>query len=95
MSKEIFMIARTKCRKCGVEVIIDFCGLDYDGAVATLEKFDRIPRECHGFHVELSGWWYYWNFDELLRQAYPEQHLTNLRDYSHLYADEQEQVGVQ
>ncbi len=63
-------VVRVKCRKCHELIRLEFGNLSRSEAEDALRKID-VPRECPGFHVELSGWRYLWHFDEALDLAYP------------------------
>src|SRR5438105_428418 len=63
-----------RCRKCKEIIALDFEGLDYAEAVKALRAID-VPKECPGFHTELSGWWRRWQFDAALVLVYgPDLH---------------------
>ncbi len=64
------MIIRTRCKKCGVTIKLDFGGLTRDEALAVAEKMDRTPRECPGQHVELSGWNRMWDIPAAIHRAF-------------------------
>jgi len=61
---------RVKCRKCGDPIKLEFGGLSRPEAEAAMDKLNHTPMECPGFHVELSGWRYFWRFDEALELVY-------------------------
>ncbi len=65
-------VVRVKCRKCHELIRLEFGNLSRAEAEEALRKID-VPRECPGFHVELSGWRYLWHFDEALDLAYPPE----------------------
>ena len=65
--------ARTTCAKCGTIITIDFGGLDRTEAARLIREMDRIPRECPGYHVELSGWRRLWHLDECLEAVYGKE----------------------
>ena len=62
-------VVRVKCRKCGTLIRLEFGSLARDQAVAALKE-QNYPRECPGFHTELSGWDWLWHFDEALAACY-------------------------
>jgi len=62
---------RVKCRKCRTPITLDFGGLSREEALAMTAVIDRTPRECPGFHVELSGWRRLWRMDEAIEALYP------------------------
>ncbi len=51
------------CTICGTTIPIDFCGLSKEQALEAIGNLDG-PRECPGFHVELSGFRKWWRLDE-------------------------------
>ena len=61
---------RVPCRECGTIIGIDFDGCDRAQAEELVSKLDRLPRECPGFHVELSGWRWLWRLDEAVEAFY-------------------------
>jgi hypothetical protein len=63
---------RIRCVKCKTPVILDFGSMDFSTAINRLEHVAITPQECPGFHTELSGWDFYWRFDEALALAFPE-----------------------
>jgi hypothetical protein len=62
-------VVRVRCRKCGTLIRLEFGDLTRAAAVVALEK-QNYPRECPGFHTELSGWDWLWHFDEALTACY-------------------------
>ena len=64
---------RVCCRKCGEHLGIEFGDMTRAEAVEMVAKLDRIPRECPGFHVELSGWRHLWRLDEAIEALYPSE----------------------
>jgi hypothetical protein len=66
-------VVRVKCRKCHELIRLEFGNLTRAEAEEALRKID-VPRECPGFHVELSGWRHYWRLPEALEAMYgPKQ----------------------
>jgi hypothetical protein len=63
---------RTTCRKCGERIPVMFGDLDADAARLQIQKIDRTPMECPGFHVELCGWISMWRLDEAFKLIYGE-----------------------
>ncbi len=80
-------VVRVKCRDCGTLIRLEFGDLTRDEAVAALKKQD-YPRECPGFHTELSGWHLLWHFEEALAACYGPS-ITVITDFAmiHLRAD--------
>ena len=64
---------RVKCRKCNTPITLDFGGMTRSEAEAVVNTLDRTPRECPGYHVELSGWRRLWRMDEALDAIYPAE----------------------
>ena len=64
---------RVHCRKCGESITLDFGDLDRSGAIERINQLDRTPRECPGYHVELSGWRHFWRLDEAIEAVYGPQ----------------------
>lgn len=62
-------VVRVKCRKCGTLIRLEFGDLTRGEAEAALKE-QNYPRECPGFHTELSGWDRLWHFDEALAACY-------------------------
>lgn len=56
----------TGCRKCGTSIKINLGTLTLDEAHKAVTMIDRTPRECPGFHVELTGWTRLWSLDLML-----------------------------
>ena len=50
------MVVKTKCRKCGVTIRLDFGDMTKEQALTRTEEMDQSPRECPGRHVELGNW---------------------------------------
>ena len=63
---------RVHCRKCGEALVLDFgeCQCRQQ-AQELVGKLDKIPRECPGYHVELSGWKWFWQLDEAVDTLFP------------------------
>ena len=61
---------RVTCRKCGERVRIEFGDMTRAEAAAAMAKLNDMPRECPGYHVELSGWRRLWRLDEALEAVY-------------------------
>ena len=61
---------RVCCAECGEKITLEFGDLPRAEAQALIDKLDRTPRECPGFHVELSGWKRMWHLDEALAMIY-------------------------
>ena len=61
---------RVKCRKCGTPVTLDFGDMTREQALEVAAKIDRMPQECPGFHVELTGWRKLWCMDEAIDALY-------------------------
>jgi hypothetical protein len=78
---------RVKCRKCGTLIRLEFGDLTRAEAAVALAK-QNYPRECPGFHTELSGWDWLWHFDEALNTCYGPS-IAAITDYAmiHLRAD--------
>ena len=88
------MIIRTKCKKCGVTIRLDFGELTKEEALALAEKMDQTPRECPGMHVELGGLRQLWSLDDAIHRGYdlgeyeePEPVLTDKEYVEKLLAD--------
>ncbi|MBE0556378.1 MAG: hypothetical protein IH628_04015 [Proteobacteria bacterium] len=64
------MIIRTKCKKCGATIRLDFGNLTKEEALAAAEKMDRTPRECPGMHMELGDFRQLWSLDDAIHRAY-------------------------
>lgn len=64
------MIIKTRCKKCGITVRLDFGTLNKEEAMALAERMDEQPRECLGGHVEFGGWKTLWNLDETIHRGY-------------------------
>jgi hypothetical protein len=64
---------RITCRQCQERIRIEFGDLTRAQAVAMIDKIDRQPRECPGYHVELSGWRRLWRLDEAIAAVYGEE----------------------
>jgi hypothetical protein len=60
---------RVKCAKCHELIVLEFGDLTRIEAECALHMID-VPRECPGFHVELSGWDRLWHFKEALELVY-------------------------
>lgn len=61
---------RVTCRKCGEKVRLEFGDATRKEAEAFIDKLTAMPRECPGYHVELSGWRWLWRLDEALEAVY-------------------------
>ena len=64
------MVIKTKCKKCGVTIKLDFSDLTREQAEQFCAELDRTPRECPGGHVELCGFRYLWSIDDAIHRAY-------------------------
>jgi hypothetical protein len=64
------MVVKTKCRKCGVTIRLDFGDMTKEQALTRAEEMDQSPRECPGQHVELSGWNRRWGLADAIHRAY-------------------------
>jgi hypothetical protein len=64
---------RIACRKCGERIRIEFGDLTRAEAVELVDNLDRQPRECPGYHVELSGWRRLWRLDDAVAAVYGEE----------------------
>ena len=60
------------CRKCGETVRLNFGNLTYLQALEAVDRLDRQPRECPGWHTELAGWRKLWQLDWALAVLFPE-----------------------
>ena len=63
---------RVTCRKCGTPVTLDFGHMTREQALDVAAKIDIGPRECPGYHVELSGWRRLWRMDEAIEALFGE-----------------------
>jgi len=63
---------KTVCLKCGTEITLDFGDMTLDEAMKKAEEFDRTPRECPGWHVELGGWIGLYQIGKALLKIFPE-----------------------
>jgi len=61
---------RTTCVKCGTRLTLDFGDMNREEALRHAAKIDRIPMECPGYHVELSGWRRLWQLDKAIEALY-------------------------
>jgi hypothetical protein len=66
-----------KCRKCGETIPIEFGEMTRDQAEHAISLMDSTPRECPGYHVELSGWRHFWRLDEALEAMYGTKENTH------------------
>jgi len=64
---------RTHCLKCGEAIVLDFGGLSRQKALEKVAEMNVIPRECPGFHVELTGWRRLWQMDEAIEALYGKE----------------------
>ncbi len=64
------MIIRTKCKKCGVTIRLDFGELTKEAALALAKEMDQTPRECPGMHMELGGFRQLWSLDDAIHRGY-------------------------
>lgn len=88
------MMIRTKCKKCGVTIKLDFGSMTKEEALAAAEKMDMTPRECPGMHVELGGWKALYSLNDVIHRAYdlgegeePEPVMTDLEYVKKLLAE--------
>jgi hypothetical protein len=70
---------KTSCLKCGQVLTLDLESASYQEALSWIEKVDRTPMECPGFHVEVGGWRKHWQLDRAIKEAYrPEERKSVL-----------------
>ena len=60
-----------QCRKCHERVTLEFGAMSQEEAEAAMYRLDKMPMECPGYHVELSGWFKLWRMREALIMQYP------------------------
>ena len=72
------MFVETKCVKCGSVINLDVGEMTKDEAMIMVKKLDKQPRECPGYHTELSGWNYYWNLEEAINNAYDNNNFKQI-----------------
>lgn len=60
---------KVACTICGTIIPIEFGELTKTEALEAIAKLDG-PRECPGFHVELSGFRKWWRLDEAVELFY-------------------------
>jgi len=61
---------RTHCQKCGEAIVLEFGDMTREEAEAVVKQVDDGPRECPGYHVELTGWRRLWQMDEAIKALY-------------------------
>lgn len=64
---------RTKCRKCGESITLEFGDATREEALKVAANIDRQPMECPGYHVELTGWRRLWRIDEAIDAIFPTE----------------------
>lgn len=64
------------CTICNTTIPIDFGGLDKEQALEAIAKIDNGPRECPGYHVELSGFRKWWQLDEAVEFYFQPEHSS-------------------
>jgi len=64
------MYIKTTCNKCGAEFHLDLGEMSREMAEKAFRKLDNTSRQCPGFHVELGGWYAFWNLEDALHRAY-------------------------
>lgn len=71
---------KTTCVKCNSEVTLEFGEATYSEALKLIDKLDKAPRECPGWHTELGGWKKYWQLTDAVERAYSEDEKDACRD---------------
>lgn len=64
------MIAKTTCKKCGIQFYLDFGTMTKEEAIEKFTRMDDQGFHCPGHHVELGGVFEMWNLDDAIYRAY-------------------------